>query len=58
MSLCCKLLKVMHSKHTVSLTGMHDRQGLDGFLVRGNSSDKDSFDLTEYLDCFLMLIKH
>ena len=40
----------MHSKDKVQLTGMHDRQGLDG------TSNKDSFDLREYLDCFLMLI--
>ena len=40
----------MHSKDKVQLTGIHDRQGLDG------TSNKDSFDLREYLDCFLMLI--
>ena len=30
MSLCCELLKVMHSRDKVQLTGMHDRQELDG----------------------------
>ena len=29
MSLCGELLKVMHSKDKVQLTGMHDHQGLD-----------------------------
>ena len=27
-------------------------------LVLGNSSNKDSFDLRESLDCFLVLINH
>ena len=30
MSSCCELPKAMHSRDKVRLTGMHDRQELDG----------------------------